>query len=45
VSELIKRFAFLKGLVPDPTKRHVTRSAEEELAEYVRAQAEKAGKT
>jgi len=43
VSELIKRLAFLKGLVPDPTRRHVTRTAEQELAEYVRAQAEKAG--
>ena len=42
ISELIKRVAFLKGLVPDPTRRHVARTAEEELAEYVRAQAEKA---
>ena len=34
VSELIKRFAFLKGLVPDPTKKHQAKSAEEEeLAE------------
>jgi TRAP-type mannitol/chloroaromatic compound transport system permease small subunit len=44
VSELIKRLAFLKGLVPDPTARFVTRTAEEELAEYVRLQAEKAGR-
>ena len=42
ISELIKRVAFLKGLVPDPTKRHVAKTAEEELAEFVRAQAEKA---
>ncbi len=44
VSELIKRFAFLAGLVPDPTQRHVAKTAEEELAEYVRLQAEKAGR-
>lgn len=44
VSELIKRLAFLKGLVADPTQRYVTRTAEQELAEYVRAQAGKAGK-
>jgi TRAP-type mannitol/chloroaromatic compound transport system permease small subunit len=42
VSELIKRIAFLKGLAPDPTRRHVTKTAEEELAEFVRAEAEKA---
>ena len=39
VSELIKRVAFLKGLIDDPTRRHVTKTAEEELAEFVRAQA------
>lgn len=44
VSELIKRLAFLKGLAPDPTLRHVARTAEEELADFVRAQAEKAAK-
>ena len=42
VSELIKRVAFLQGLAPDPTKRHVAKTAEEELAEFVRLQAEKA---
>ena len=42
ISELIKRIGFLKGLTPDPTKRHVAKTAEEELAEFVRAQAEKA---
>ncbi len=41
VSELIKRFAFLQGLAPDPTRRHVAKTAEEELAEFVRAQTEK----
>jgi TRAP-type mannitol/chloroaromatic compound transport system permease small subunit len=43
VSELIKRLAFLKGLVPDPTHPPVAKSAEEELAEFVRAQTEKGG--
>jgi TRAP-type mannitol/chloroaromatic compound transport system permease small subunit len=33
VSELIKRIAFLRGLVPDPTRKHQAKSAEEELAE------------
>ena len=40
VSELIKRFAFLQGLIDDPTKKHQQKSAEEELAEVIRAQAE-----
>ncbi len=44
VSELIKRLAFLQGLVPDPTQRKVAKTAEQELAEFVRAQAEKAAK-
>ena len=35
VSELIKRFAFLQGLIPDPTKKAGTKSAEEELAEFL----------
>ena len=34
-SELIKRFAFLKGLIPDPSEKHVEKSAEEELAEEI----------
>ena len=25
ISELIKRFAFLQGRIPDPTRRHLTR--------------------
>jgi TRAP-type mannitol/chloroaromatic compound transport system permease small subunit len=37
VSELIKRFAFLKGLIPDPTSRSHGKSAEEELAEFLLA--------
>lgn len=35
VSELIKRIAFLRGLVPDPTRRLHGKSAEEELAEFL----------
>jgi TRAP-type mannitol/chloroaromatic compound transport system permease small subunit len=35
VSELIKRFAFLRGLIPDPTEKHVEKTAEEELAEEI----------
>ncbi len=44
VSELIKRLAFLKGLIPDPTEKKVAKTAEEELAEEIRRQAEAAGK-
>jgi len=36
VSELIKRVAFLKGLIPDPTEKVLSKSAEEELAEAIR---------
>jgi TRAP-type mannitol/chloroaromatic compound transport system permease small subunit len=43
ISELIKRIAFLRGLIPDPTRKKVEKSAEEELAEFVRSQQEKAG--
>ncbi|HUP09226.1 MAG TPA: TRAP transporter small permease subunit, partial [Caldimonas sp.] len=35
ISELIKRIAFLRGLIPDPTQRQQTKSAEEELAEFL----------
>jgi len=35
VSELIKRVAFLKGLIPDPSEKHVEKSAELELAEEI----------
>ena len=40
VSELIKRIAFLKGLIPDPTLKPGEKSAEEELAEEIRKLAE-----
>ena len=40
LSELIKRVAFLQGLVPDPTQKLQGKSAEEELAEVIRARAE-----
>ena len=36
----IKRIAFLKGLGPDPSQKKQEKSAEEELAEVIRAQAE-----
>ena len=39
-SELIKRIAFLKGLIEDPTHKKVARTAEEELAEEIRQLAE-----
>ena len=35
VSELIKRFAFLQGLIEDPTRKRQQKSAEEELAEEI----------
>jgi TRAP-type mannitol/chloroaromatic compound transport system permease small subunit len=40
VSELIKRIAFLQGLIDDPTRKKGAKTAEEELAEFVRAKAE-----
>lgn len=43
-SELIKRFAFLKGLIDDPTTKKVEKTAEEELAESIRLLAEREGK-
>lgn len=39
-SELIKRVAFLMGLIEDPTIRKVEKTAEEELAEAIRRLAE-----
>jgi TRAP-type mannitol/chloroaromatic compound transport system permease small subunit len=39
VSEVIKRLAFLKGLIDDPTRKPHRKSPEEELAEAIRAQA------
>lgn len=38
VSELIKRIAFLQGLVDDPGQKKQQKTAEEELAEAIRAQ-------
>lgn len=38
VSELIKRFAFLKGLIPDPNAKAHAPSAEEELAKAIKQQ-------
>jgi TRAP-type mannitol/chloroaromatic compound transport system permease small subunit len=35
ISELIKRFAFLQGLIPDPTKKSTGKTPEEELAEFL----------
>lgn len=37
VSEIIKRVAFLQGLIDDPTKKKQQKSAEEELAEEILA--------
>ena len=36
ISELIKRIAFLRGLIDDPGKKAHERTAEEELAEEIR---------
>jgi TRAP-type mannitol/chloroaromatic compound transport system permease small subunit len=36
ISELIKRVAFLQGLMPDPTDKHEGPSLEEQLAEALR---------
>ncbi len=35
VSELIKRIAFLKGLVPDPSKKPGVKTPEQEFAEFL----------
>jgi TRAP-type mannitol/chloroaromatic compound transport system permease small subunit len=43
ISELIKRVAFLQGLISDPSEKHVSKTAEEELAEDIlRARGERA---
>ena len=44
VSELIKRFAFLAGLIDDPTRKLQQKTAEQELAEAILAQTEGAKK-
>ena len=40
ISELIKRLAFLQGLIEDPTGKKIEKTAEEELAEALRREAE-----
>ena len=40
ISELIKRVAFLQGLIPDPTLKKIEKTAEEELAEAIQKLAE-----
>ncbi len=40
LSELIKRIAFLMGLIEDPTEKVVAKTAEEELAEAIQKLAE-----
>ncbi len=42
ISELIKRIAYLRGLIPDPTLKIGVKTDEEELAEAIRLQAEQA---
>ena len=44
LSELVKRIAFLQGLIPDPTVKVVAKTPEEELAEELRRQAEAQGR-
>jgi TRAP-type mannitol/chloroaromatic compound transport system permease small subunit len=44
LSELVKRIAFLRGLIPDPTVKKVAKTPEEELAEELRRQAEAQGR-
>jgi TRAP-type mannitol/chloroaromatic compound transport system permease small subunit len=40
LSEAIKRVAYLRGLIDDPARRKQEKTAEEELAEMIRAKAE-----
>jgi TRAP-type mannitol/chloroaromatic compound transport system permease small subunit len=44
LSELVKRIAFLRGLIPDPTVKVVAKTPEEELAEEIRRQADAAAR-
>ena len=44
-SELIKRIAFLQGLIEDPTLKRVEKTAEEELADSIRRLAESKSST
>jgi TRAP-type mannitol/chloroaromatic compound transport system permease small subunit len=36
ISELVKRLAFLQGLIPDPTEKHEFPTAEENLIEEIK---------
>ena len=40
ISELVKRLAFLQGLIPDPTEKHAFPTAEENLIEEIKKQRE-----
>ena len=40
LSELVKRLAFLQGLIPDPTEKHAFPTAEENLIEELRKRQE-----
>ena len=44
-SELIKRIAFLQGLIEDPTAKKAEKTAEEELADSIRRLSEAAKNT
>ena len=44
VSELIKRVAFLRGLIPDPTQKPEGKSDEEQLAEFMLLKSEAAAR-
>ncbi|MES2940641.1 MAG: TRAP transporter small permease subunit [Pseudomonadota bacterium] len=44
VSELIKRVAFLRGLIEDPTAKKIEKTPEEELAEELRRLQEQQGR-
>jgi hypothetical protein len=44
LSELIKRIAFLMGLIDDPTVKIVEKTPEEELAEVIRKAEEEAAR-
>lgn len=44
LSELIKRLAFLQGLIPDPTEKHAFPTAEENLIEELKKRQEEEAK-
>jgi TRAP-type mannitol/chloroaromatic compound transport system permease small subunit len=44
ISELIKRVAFLRGLIPDPTHKPEGKSDEEQLAEFMLLKSEAAAR-